>query len=139
MTDQTTTTPIAPNAPVHEWTPERIATLIALWNEALTTSQIGLRLGITKNAVVGKVHRLGLPKRQSPIRKVVVREVKPLGEVIKLDKLTAGMCCWPDGEPGTDEFRFCGEQSVADKPYCAEHCRRAYVRITKDGRKIAVA
>ncbi len=137
----TTSTPsqIPAQTPAHEWTPERIAALIALWNEGLTTSQMGLRLGITKNAVVGKVHRLGLPKRQSPIRKVAAREEKPMGEVIKLDKLTADMCCWPDGEPGTDEFRFCGKQAVADKPYCADHCRRAYVRVTKDGRKVAVA
>jgi len=135
MTDQTPTIQKALN----EWTPERISALIALWNEGLTTSEIGNRLGITKNAVVGKVHRLGLPKRQSPIRKAAARVEKPLGEVIKLDKLTAGMCCWPDGEPGTDEFRFCGEKSVADKPYCADHCRRAYVRVTKDGRKVAVA
>lgn len=134
MTDQTPTTQKAPS----EWTPERISALIALWNEGLTTSEIGNRLGITKNAVVGKVHRLGLPKRQSPIRKAAAREEKPLGEVIKLDKLTAGMCCWPDGEPGTDEFRFCGDKAVADKPYCAEHCRRAYVRVTKDGRKVAI-
>lgn len=135
MTDQATETQKAPN----EWTPERISALIALWNEGLTTSEIGNRLGITKNAVVGKVHRLGLPKRQSPIRKSAVREEKPLGEVIKLDKLTAGMCCWPEGEPGTDEFRFCGEKAVDDKPYCLDHCRRAYVRVTKDGRKVAIA
>lgn len=42
--------------------------LIALWNEGLSTAEIGRRLDVTKNAVVGKVHRLGLPKRQSPIR-----------------------------------------------------------------------
>lgn len=42
--------------------------LIALWDEGLSTAEIGRRLDVTKNAVVGKVHRLGLPKRQSPIR-----------------------------------------------------------------------
>mgnify|MGYP001462577898 CR=1 FL=1 len=122
-----------------EWTPENIAALIALWEEGLTTSVMGARLGITKNAVVGKVHRLGLPKRQSPIRKSVEKVAKPMGEVIKLDKLTGDMCCWPDGEPGTEEFSFCGKPAIDDKPYCADHCRRAYVRITRDGRKVAVA
>lgn len=126
-------------AQASDWTPERISALIALWDTGLTTSEIGNRLGITKNAVVGKVHRLGLPKRQSPIRKSVVKAPKPVGEIIKLDKLGANMCCWPDGEPGTEEFRFCGKPAVPDKPYCEEHCRRAYVRITKDGRKIAAA
>jgi GcrA cell cycle regulator len=62
-----------------------------------------------------------------------------MGEIIKLDKLSGDMCCWPEGEPGTEEFRFCGKSSIPDKPYCAEHCRRAYVRITRDGRKVAVA
>ena len=51
-----------------DWTPEKIATLIALWNENLTTSEIGRRLGITKNAVIGKVHRLGLPQRRPSLK-----------------------------------------------------------------------
>jgi len=123
-----------------EWTPERITMLMALWEEGLTASVIGERLGTTKNAVVGKVHRLGLPKRvtsnraaSTPLRK------KPASGIIKLDKLSSGMCCWPEGDPGTDAFRFCGGPAVPEKPYCEEHCRRAYVRITRDGRKVAAA
>lgn len=49
------------------WTPERIADLEKLWAEGLSTAEIGRRLGVSKNAVVGKAHRLGLPGRQSPI------------------------------------------------------------------------
>jgi len=126
-------------AEAFEWTPERIAALIALWEEGLTTSVIGERLGITKNAVVGKVHRLGLPKRVTSPRAPAPVEEKPRGEMIKLDKLSNGMCCWPEGEPGSEDFRFCGAPAVPEKPYCVEHCRRAYVRITKDGRKVAAA
>lgn len=122
-----------------EWTPERIAALIALWEEGLTTSVIGERLGITKNAVVGKVHRLGLPKRVQSNRAPTPVQEKPRGEMIKLEKLSSGMCCWPEGEPGTDDFRFCGAPAEPDRPYCLDHCRRAYVRITKDGRKVAAA
>jgi GcrA cell cycle regulator len=39
----------------------------ALWAEGLSASQIGLRIGITKNAVIGRVHRMGLPSRPSPL------------------------------------------------------------------------
>ncbi|MCQ8276846.1 GcrA cell cycle regulator [Acetobacteraceae bacterium KSS8] len=52
-----------------EWTDESIARLRALWQEGLSTAEIGRRMGITKNAVVGKAHRLDLPARPSPIRK----------------------------------------------------------------------
>tara|TARA_B100001250_G_scaffold387424_1_gene384806 strand:- start:587 stop:946 length:360 start_codon:yes stop_codon:yes gene_type:complete len=115
-----------------EWTPTRISILIALWNEGLTTSVIGEKLGVTKNAVVGKVHRLGLPTRGSPIR----QKPKP-AKVISLEELRPGMCSWPDGEPGKDDFRFCGDATVPDKPYCAHHCERAYVKNIKDKKSAA--
>ena len=109
-----------------EWTPLRISALIALWNEGLTTRVIGDRLGVTKNAVVGKVHRLGLPKRGSPIK----QKPRP-AQVISLEALRPGMCSWPDGDPGKEDFRFCGEPIKPDKPYCEHHCERAYVKILK--------
>lgn len=121
----------------NEWTPTRISALIALWNEGLSTSEIGNRLGITKNAVVGKVHRLGLPKRNAPVRHKAEKEV--IAEVIKLEALRPGMCSWPIGEPGTSGFGFCGQEAVPDRPYCAGHCSRAYVKITKDGKKVEAA
>ncbi|NHO32530.1 GcrA family cell cycle regulator [Acetobacter fallax] len=52
-----------------EWTDETIARLKALWQEGLSTAEIGRQIGITKNAVVGKAHRLSLPARPSPIRR----------------------------------------------------------------------
>ncbi|GAN68844.1 GcrA family cell cycle regulator [Acetobacter orleanensis] len=52
-----------------EWTDETIARLKELWAEGLSTAEIGRRLSITKNAVVGKAHRLSLPPRPSPIRR----------------------------------------------------------------------
>lgn len=105
-----------------EWTDEQIDELVRLWNEGLPTSEIGRLLGTTKNAVVGKAHRLGLSKRQSPIRK---KPDEP--EVIRMKELRAGMCSWPIGEPGKPDFHFCGRQAVPGKPYCAEHCAMAYV------------
>ncbi|MCF4165542.1 GcrA family cell cycle regulator [Zavarzinia compransoris] len=51
------------------WTDERIATLRDLWEQGLSASQIAARLGnVTRNAVIGKVHRLGLSGRPSPVR-----------------------------------------------------------------------
>lgn len=52
-----------------EWNEDTISRLRALWDEGLSTAEIGRRLGITKNAVVGKAHRLTLPARPSPIRR----------------------------------------------------------------------
>jgi len=52
-----------------EWTEESISRLRALWQEGLSTAEIGRRMQISKNAVVGKAHRLTLPPRPSPIRK----------------------------------------------------------------------
>ncbi len=111
-----------------DWTPGRIEVLIASWKEGLSTSEIGRRLRVTKNAVVGKVHRLGLAKHRPPIDS---EPTEP--KIIKLDGLGAGMCSWPEGEPGTEAFRFCGRPVVAGKPYCGEHCARAYVKSSRDG------
>ena len=52
-----------------EWTDETIARLRDLWAEGLSTAEIGRRMGISKNAVVGKAHRVGLEPRPSPIRR----------------------------------------------------------------------
>jgi GcrA cell cycle regulator len=52
-----------------EWAEETITRLRALWDEGLSTAEIGRRLGVSKNAVVGKAHRLDLPARPSPIRR----------------------------------------------------------------------
>jgi GcrA cell cycle regulator len=55
-----------------EWTAETIERLKALWAEGHSTAEIGRRMGISKNAVVGKAHRLNLPARPSPIRREAV-------------------------------------------------------------------
>jgi GcrA cell cycle regulator len=52
-----------------EWSEEVIARLRALRDEGHSTAEIGRRLGVSKNAVVGKAHRLDLPARPSPIRR----------------------------------------------------------------------
>ncbi|MBR0684251.1 GcrA cell cycle regulator, partial [Roseomonas eburnea] len=52
-----------------DWTTEAIERLKALWAEGHSTAEIGRRMGISKNAVVGKAHRLNLSARPSPIRR----------------------------------------------------------------------
>lgn len=52
-----------------EWNDESISRLIQLWGEGHSTAEIGRRMGVSKNAVVGKAHRLNLPARPSPIRR----------------------------------------------------------------------
>jgi GcrA cell cycle regulator len=52
-----------------EWAQETIDRLRILWDEGHSTAEIGRRLGVSKNAVVGKSHRLDLPARPSPIRR----------------------------------------------------------------------
>lgn len=54
-----------------DWNDETILRLRAFWDEGHSTAEIGRRMGVTKNAVVGKAHRLDLPARPSPIRRVL--------------------------------------------------------------------
>jgi GcrA cell cycle regulator len=62
------------------WSEERVALLRKLWAEGLSASQIAKQLGgVTRNAVIGKVHRLGLAGRATPSRpaKRPVRTARP--------------------------------------------------------------
>ena len=106
-------------AKVETWTAERIEQLTRLWEEGVTTAEIGRRIGVTKNAVIGKVHRIGLVPR-------VVKEVPPPRR--NVFDFQGVVCMWPSGHPSDDDFHFCGGRPVAGKPYCAEHAALAYVR-----------
>ncbi|MGG5810201.1 GcrA family cell cycle regulator [Falsiroseomonas sp. CW058] len=63
-----------------DWTPEAIERLRALWAEGHSTAEIGRRMGVSKNAVVGKAHRLNLPARPSPIRRDAPADAKPAAQ-----------------------------------------------------------
>ena len=121
------------------WTEERLEILKALWEEGLSISQIGERLGVTRNAVAGKAHRLNLRKRQSPIAKKPEKAVEPetpkdlpLRLALRGIQWSRSKCVWPSGDPKTVEFSFCGEAIVPGKPYCSEHCELAYTT-SRDG------
>jgi GcrA cell cycle regulator len=60
------------------WTDERVEILKKLWAEGLSASQIATRIGgVTRNAVIGKVHRLGLSGRARPARQARPKRTRP--------------------------------------------------------------
>lgn len=60
------------------WTDDRVETLKTLWTDGLSASQVAAVLGgVSRNGVIGKVHRLGLPRRKEPTRKIRVHHPKP--------------------------------------------------------------
>jgi len=115
------------------WTTEKIKQLKKLWSKGKSTVEIGRELGISKNAVVGKVHRLELNARPSPIKKEtpvkVVKKKAPKQENVSLLDLKLNSCRWPIGDPKDSDFHFCGKDTVTGKPYCSEHCKIAYTSL----------
>jgi GcrA cell cycle regulator len=59
------------------WTTEMIEGLKKMWKKGLTTNEIAKELGVSKNSIVGKVHRLNLTARPSPIKKKDDEEILP--------------------------------------------------------------
>jgi GcrA cell cycle regulator len=132
------------------WTDERVEQLKALWTEGLSASQIARVLGgVTRNAVIGKVHRLGLAGRAGPARaerprssvsrKSVVHVAAPVPEIVEEDPIILEdgkfatvltindrMCRWPIGDPAENAFHFCGRKPKVGSPYCEAHARKAY-------------
>jgi GcrA cell cycle regulator len=156
------------------WTDERVEMLRKLWSEGLSASQIAAQLGgVSRNAVIGKVHRLKLtgrgrataaPARQKkpqavaaraaprpprapvattigatalridydaePVARHYVRQaedvVVPISRRLGLIQLTERTCKWPNGDPLSEEFSFCGNESGETGPYCTYHARLAY-------------
>ena len=132
------------------WTDERVEQLRSLWTEGHSASQIARILGgVTRNAVIGKVHRLGLAGRAAPARserprlsmapKVHSRPHTPPPPVVEEDPVIMDdgsfatvltindrMCRWPIGDPSGEEFHFCGRKPKSGSPYCEAHARKAY-------------
>ncbi len=139
------------------WDDNNVTKLRELWDQGLPTAQIGKLLGFTKNAVVGKAHRIGLERRPSPIRRTAVKPdrkkarspiIPKLNFETAKDELKEKVfvpqtfqpvvknlfsknvnrgCEWPEGHPDESDFKFCGKERFEDKPYCIDHCAVAYV------------
>ncbi|RLQ87180.1 GcrA family cell cycle regulator [Notoacmeibacter ruber] len=177
------------------WTDERVELLKKLWADGLSASQIANQLGgVSRNAVIGKVHRLKLssrgrasqkparPKKPSAPRQPSARTgtatasqrpsvssvvasqsmprtssagatalkadyaidevaepvfqpaeevVVPMSRRLSLLELTERTCKWPVGDPLTEDFHFCGNDSGEGTPYCQGHAQLAYQQNTE--------
>ena len=139
------------------WDDNNVSKLKELWDQGLPTAQIGKLLGFTKNAVVGKAHRIGLERRPSPIRRTAVKPDRKKARSPIIPKLNFELekgtnkennfsqvtfqpsvknlfsynakrgCEWPEGHPDETDFKFCGKERFEDKPYCIKHCAVAYI------------
>ena len=147
------------------WTDDRVNALKSLWADGLSAGQIASKLGYTtRNAVIGKLDRLGLMGRLKSST-AAPRERKPMSEPrtkrppsaafkyiahsgnelldlfippeqrCTLLELTDDTCRWPVGDPAEEEFYFCGGQTLDWSPYCATHSSIAYLPLS--GRKLA--
>ncbi|MCK5911395.1 MAG: GcrA cell cycle regulator [Caulobacter sp.] len=137
------------------WTDDRIEILGALWREGLSAAQIARRLagGVTRNAVIGKIHRLGLARRAKPSRLAarrpsrpprapspprarpvsparpaasIAREIEGPGLAAVLS-IGAHACRWPIGDPKDEGFSLCGRPARRGA-FCLAHGALAYRR-----------
>ena len=135
------------------WTDERVETLRKLWTDGLSASQIAQHFdGVSRNAIIGKLHRLGGPSRPQPVvqarptRKpaaepTTAAPVEPPVEEAVFETLPASaeerglattttlqayMCKWPIGDPAQTDFTFCGRTADGGRPYCSKHAHTAY-------------
>ena len=120
------------------WNEKQLAKLKKLWDEGLPITKIGLELGVSRNAIAGKAHRLGLPKRNSPISKsgdprknkdssdLETTKELPLKILLREVEWSRNRCCWPIGDPKLPGFAFCGTSIMPGRPYCEKHSSLAY-------------
>ena len=135
------------------WDEEREAKLKELWEKGHTASQIAEILGgTTRNAVIGKAHRLKLAgrvqsKKTEKQKKQVVsgisREEKYINRRArfksllldkdfepenpkKLEELDDKNCRWPIGHPDQEDFYFCGRAPIEGFSYCKLHVLYAF-------------
>jgi GcrA cell cycle regulator len=130
-----------------KWTDEQFQTLKGLTEQNLSAKEIGNELGVSRNAVIGKVHRGGLHLKNPPSQPLVPPRRRPqmpkprmpkppsstalppeppeeaIGPVVSFAELAAHHCRWPVGEG------YCGGTAIAGSSYCWRHTWVAHHRV----------
>ena len=138
-----------------DWTEDQVSMLARLWQEGLSASHVARQLGgISRNAVIGKIHRLGIALRTTPVRfraRTSPDRARPPGRcggpcfngrsgaprspapvdpgwapTATLWTLTPASCRWPIGDPRHDDFGFCGRLRAGAGSYCPGHAELAF-------------
>jgi GcrA cell cycle regulator len=136
------------------WTEDKVNKLKELWGKGNTASQIAEIIGgISRNAVIGKAHRLNLSgkiktrskksannfqnsfdEKDTNIKKsrrnrfkslIIEKDFEPENPK-QLEELDDNSCKWPIGHPDENNFYFCGRNSLKDFSYCKLHLLYAY-------------
>ena len=136
------------------WTEEKVAKLKELWGKGNTASQIAEIIGgISRNAVIGKAHRLNLSAkiktrtatsnqnfqktlevsinktkrgRKSKFKSLIIEKDFEPENPKQLEELTDNDCKYPIGHPNEKDFYFCGRSSLKDFSYCKLHLLYSY-------------
>ena len=136
------------------WTEEKVAKLKELWGKGNTASQIAEIIGgISRNAVIGKAHRLNLSAkiktrtaissknfdssvqqnfikikrgRKNKFKSLIIEKDFEPENPKQLEELDENSCKWPIGHPDEKDFYFCGRTSLKDFSYCKLHLLYAY-------------
>tara|TARA_B100000282_G_scaffold290445_1_gene261420 strand:+ start:428 stop:925 length:498 start_codon:yes stop_codon:yes gene_type:complete len=136
------------------WNDEKVAKLKELWGKGSTASQIAEIIGgISRNAVIGKAHRLNLSAkiktrtansnhnlktsaennldklkrgRRSKFKSLIIEKDFEPENPKQLEELDENSCKWPIGHPNEKSFYFCGRTSLKDFSYCKLHLLYAY-------------
>ena len=136
------------------WNEEKVAKLRELWGKGNTASQIAEIIGgISRNAVIGKAHRLNLSAkiktraatsnqnfessignkdikskrgRKNKFKSLIIEKDFEPENPKQLEELDENSCKWPIGHPDEENFYFCGRNPIEGFSYCKLHVLYAF-------------